>query len=63
MALNCVRPLSVSQGSRSIGPFVAERFVEIVKMRNRLARLQGYQDFYDYKCAALATHRLSCLEH
>jgi hypothetical protein len=29
---------------RSIGPFVAERFVEIVKQRNRLAKLAGYEE-------------------
>lgn len=34
---------------RSIGPFVAEQFLEIVKLRNRLARSLGYQDFYDFK--------------
>ncbi len=34
---------------RSIGPFVAERFLVIVKLRNRLARALGYEDFYDYK--------------
>ncbi|GFH09110.1 peptidase_M3 domain-containing protein, partial [Haematococcus lacustris] len=36
-------------GLRGIGPFVAERFLDIVKARNQLARLLGYQDFYDYK--------------
>ena len=34
---------------RSIGPFVAERFLEIVKARNNMARLLGFEDFYDYK--------------
>lgn len=35
---------------RGIGPFVMESgFVEIVKERNRLARMLGYEDFYDYK--------------
>lgn len=37
------------EGLCSIGPFVAERFIEIVKLRNRFARLMGFQDFYDYK--------------
>ncbi|KAG2489329.1 hypothetical protein HYH03_012161 [Edaphochlamys debaryana] len=37
------------EGVRSIGPFVAEGFVAIVKERNRLARMLGYEDFYDYK--------------
>lgn len=37
------------EGMRTIGPFVAERFIEIVKARNTMARLMGYQDFYDYK--------------
>lgn len=26
---------------------LAERFVEIVKLRNKLARVAGYQDYYD----------------
>eukprot|EP00930_Biecheleria_cincta_P055071 TRINITY_DN41440_c0_g1_i1.p1 TRINITY_DN41440_c0_g1~~TRINITY_DN41440_c0_g1_i1.p1 ORF type:complete len:635 (-),score=127.93 TRINITY_DN41440_c0_g1_i1:9-1892(-) len=35
---------------RGIGPFVMESgFVEILKERNRLARMLGYEDFYDYK--------------
>jgi len=34
------------QGLRSIGPFVAEPFIEIVKLRNRLAKLMGFEDFY-----------------
>ncbi|KAL6764974.1 oligoendopeptidase [Haematococcus lacustris] len=37
------------EGLRGIGPFVAQRFLDIVKARNQLARLLGYQDFYDYK--------------
>eukprot|EP00193_Tetraselmis_chui_P018148 CAMPEP_0177782156 /NCGR_PEP_ID=MMETSP0491_2-20121128/18288_1 /TAXON_ID=63592 /ORGANISM="Tetraselmis chuii, Strain PLY429" /LENGTH=772 /DNA_ID=CAMNT_0019302379 /DNA_START=172 /DNA_END=2490 /DNA_ORIENTATION=- len=37
------------EGMRSIGPFVVERFVEIVKIRNQVARALGYQDYYDYK--------------
>eukprot|EP00873_Tetraselmis_striata_P035130 jgi/Tetstr1/455394/TSEL_042226.t1 len=37
------------EGMRGIGPFVAERFVEIVKIRNQVARALGYEDYYDYK--------------
>ncbi|KAF5828250.1 oligoendopeptidase [Dunaliella salina] len=37
------------EGLRSIGPFVTEPFIEIVKLRNRLAKLLGFEDFYDYK--------------
>jgi len=36
-------------GLRSIGPAVAEQFVKVVKMRNRLAKEIGYEDYYDYK--------------
>ena len=41
------------EGMRSIGPFVAERFLEIVKSRNRLARSLGYIDYYDFKVISL----------
>lgn len=34
---------------RTVGPHVASKFCEIVKLRNRLARNLGYEDFYDYK--------------
>jgi oligoendopeptidase F len=37
------------EGLRSIGPFVAERFSEIVKLRNQFARALGYPCFYDMK--------------
>lgn len=38
------------EGLRSIEPFVIEHgFLEIVAMRNRLARLLGYEDYYDWK--------------
>ncbi|WP_373046502.1 M3 family metallopeptidase [Vulgatibacter sp.] len=38
------------EGLRSIEGFVLERgFLEIVKMRNRFARMQGYEDYYDYR--------------
>lgn len=40
---------SAYEGLRSVGPFVAESFLGIVKDRNKLARLLGYEDFYDYK--------------
>ena len=36
------------QGLRTIGPHVVRPFCEIVKLRNRLAKLCGAQDFYDY---------------
>ena len=39
------------EGLRSIGPFVVERFCSIVKLRNRLAHLLGYADYYDMKCS------------
>eukprot|EP00928_Gymnodinium_smaydae_P043115 TRINITY_DN28960_c0_g1_i1.p1 TRINITY_DN28960_c0_g1~~TRINITY_DN28960_c0_g1_i1.p1 ORF type:complete len:655 (+),score=164.82 TRINITY_DN28960_c0_g1_i1:46-1965(+) len=38
------------EGLMSIGPFVlGSGFAAIVRDRNRLARLLGYEDFYDYK--------------
>ncbi|KAJ3111583.1 hypothetical protein HDU96_005547 [Phlyctochytrium bullatum] len=37
------------EGLRGIGPFVAERFCTIVKLRNKLARALGYECFYDMK--------------
>mmetsp|Transcript_42996 Transcript_42996/g.133650 ORF Transcript_42996/g.133650 Transcript_42996/m.133650 type:complete len:632 (-) Transcript_42996:114-2009(-) len=38
------------EGLRGIGPFIlGAGFVEIVRERNRLARMLGYEDFYDYK--------------
>ena len=36
-------------GLRSIGTAIVTDLIEIVKLRNRLARLLGYEDFYDYK--------------
>jgi Zn-dependent oligopeptidase len=41
--------LACLEGLRSIGTFVAEKFCEIVKLRNRLARILGYECFYDMK--------------
>ena len=32
------------EGLRSIGPFVAPKFVEIVKLRNQLATMLGFED-------------------
>jgi hypothetical protein len=34
---------------RGIGEFVAEKFVDIVKGRNRMAKMLGFADYYDYK--------------
>jgi hypothetical protein len=39
------------EGMRNIGPFVAERFCEIIKLRNQLAHSLGYVDYYDMKCS------------
>jgi len=37
-------------GLRSIGPFIVESgFVEVIKQRNHLAKLLGFEDFYDMK--------------
>lgn len=42
--------LAAYEGLRSVGPHVVERFCEIVKLRNRLARLAGpYEDYFDMK--------------
>lgn len=41
---------SAYEGLRTIGPFICENgFVEIVKLRNKLAKALGYVDYYDYK--------------
>lgn len=32
-----------------MGPHILEKFCAIVKLRNQLARLAGFEDFYDYK--------------
>lgn len=38
------------EGLRSIEPYVLDNgFLEIVRMRNRFARMQGYEDYYDYR--------------
>ena len=39
------------------GRAAAEKFCEIVKLRNKLARLQGYQDFYDMKASGAEGQR------
>lgn len=37
------------QGLRTIGPFVCDNgFLEVVKLRNKLAKLLGFEDYYDY---------------
>ena len=38
-------------GLNSIAPFVLEHgFVQIIKLRNKLAKQLGFLDYYDYKC-------------
>lgn len=37
------------QGMRTVGPHVAAKLCDIVKLRNKLARSLGYEDFYDCK--------------
>lgn len=38
------------EGMRSIEPFVLENgYIEVVKLRNRLAHALGYKDYYDWK--------------
>jgi hypothetical protein len=38
------------EGLRSIGPFVLDNgFVEIIKLRNKVAKSLGFIDYYDYK--------------
>lgn len=41
---------SAYEGLRTIGPFVCENgFVNIIKLRNKLAKALGFVDYYDYK--------------
>jgi arsenate reductase-like glutaredoxin family protein len=41
---------AVYEGLRTVGPFICENgFVEIIKLRNKLAKSLGYEDYYDYK--------------
>jgi hypothetical protein len=38
------------EGLRAIGPFISDNgFVEIVKLRNKLAKSLGFEDYYDYR--------------
>jgi hypothetical protein len=38
------------EGLRSVGPFVLDNgFVEIIKLRNKMAKSLGFIDYYDYK--------------
>ncbi|KAJ3208063.1 hypothetical protein HDU82_002993, partial [Entophlyctis luteolus] len=43
---------SCFEAMRSIGPFVAPEFVEICKLRNKLARSLGFDCYYDMKVTA-----------
>ncbi len=42
-------PESALQAMRSIGPHIVGKFCEIVKLRNRLAKVAGFEDYYDMK--------------
>ena len=46
------------EGLRSVGPFVSESFLGIVKDRNKLAKLMGFQDFYDMKVGTSGGFRI-----
>lgn len=38
------------EGLRTIGPFVCQNgFIEIIKLRNKMAKALGFEDYYDYK--------------
>jgi oligoendopeptidase F len=37
------------EGIRTIGPFVAEKFAKIVLLRNKFAKMQGFECYYDMK--------------
>lgn len=40
---------SAYEGLRSVGAFVCEEgFLEVVKLRNQLAKMLGFEDYYDY---------------
>ncbi|KAI8616387.1 oligoendopeptidase [Chytriomyces sp. MP71] len=43
---------SCYEGMRSIGNFVAAQFIEITKLRNKLARSVGFECYYDMKVTA-----------
>ena len=40
------------QALRSVGPYVVEKFCEIVKLRNQLARLAGFEVSYGSRPAS-----------
>jgi hypothetical protein len=45
-----VKRKAAYEGLRNIGPFICENgFVEIIKLRNKLAKSLGFVDYYDYK--------------
>ena len=48
-----LKGVCVLQGMRTVGPHVVAKFCEIIKLRNKLARNLGYEDFYDYKVSIL----------
>lgn len=48
------------EGLRSVGPFVSEALLGIVRDRNKLAKLIGFQDFYDMKVRRGCTCVLQC---
>lgn len=43
------------QGLRSVGPHVVEKLCEVVKLRNKLAKANGFEDFYGARLYALHT--------
>jgi hypothetical protein len=44
---------SAYESLRTIGDFICDNgFLEIVKLRNKLAKMSGYQDYYDYTVSA-----------
>lgn len=38
---------------------MAPGFAEIIKERNKLARLMGFEDFYDYKVRTAALYNMA----
>jgi Zn-dependent oligopeptidase len=45
-----VKRKAAYEGLRTIGPFICENgFCDIVKLRNKLAKSLGFEDYYDYK--------------
>ena len=43
----------IPQGLRSVGPHVVEKLCEVVKLRNKLAKANGFEDFYGAHLYAL----------